>query len=48
MTGLHCHKDYDDGREVYEVEFRQGCYEYNYDIDVNNYSVLEWDKDFDD
>ena len=24
VTGLHCHKDYDDGREVYEVEFRQG------------------------
>ena len=48
VTGLHCHKDYDDGREVYEVEFRQGRYEYNYDIDVNNYSVLEWDKDYDD
>ena len=48
VTGLHCHKDYDDGREVYEVEFRQGRYEFSYDIDVNNYSVLEWDKDYDD
>ena len=48
VTGLYCHKDYDDGREVYEVEFRQGRYEYSYDIDVNNYSVLDWDKDYDD
>ena len=48
VSGLQCHKDYDDGREVYEVEFRQGRYEYNYDIDVNNYSILEWDKDYDD
>ena len=48
VNGLRCHKDYDDGREVYEVEFRQGRYEYSYDIDVNDYSILEWDKDFDD
>ena len=48
VSGLQCHKDYDDGREVYEVEFHQGRYEYNYDIDVNNYGVLEWDKDYDD
>ena len=48
VSSLHCHKDYDDGREVYEVEFHQGRYEYSYDIDVNNYSVLEWDKDYDD
>lgn len=48
VSGLQCHKDYDDGREVYEVEFHVGRYEYNYDIDVNNYSVLEWDKDYDD
>ncbi|MCR5811311.1 MAG: PepSY domain-containing protein [Lachnospiraceae bacterium] len=48
VSGLQCHKDYDDGREVYEVEFHVGRYEYNYDIDVNNYSVLEWDKGYDD
>ena len=48
VSGLQCHKDYDDDREVYEVEFHVGRYEYNYDIDVNNYSVLEWDKDYDD
>ena len=48
VYGLKCNKDYDDGREIYEVEFKKGGYEYNYDIDANNYSVLEWDKDYDD
>lgn len=48
VTDLQCHKDHDDGREVYEVEFRAGRYEYSYDIDVNDYSVLEWDQDYDD
>jgi len=48
VTGLHCHKDYDDGREIYEVEFKKGGYEYSYDIDAYDYSVLEWDRDYDD
>lgn len=43
--------DYDiavaDG-EIYEVEFKQGGYEYSYDIDANNFSIIEWDKDYDD
>ncbi|MBP3878759.1 MAG: PepSY domain-containing protein [Lachnospiraceae bacterium] len=48
VYGLRCEKDYDDGREIYEVEFKKDGYEYNYDIDANNYSVLEWDQDYDD
>ena len=48
VSGLRCEKDYDDGREIYEVEFRHGGYEYNYDIDVNTCNIVEWDKDFDD
>ena len=48
VYGLKCDKDYDDGHEIYEVEFKKGGYEYSYDIDANNYSVLEWDKDYDD
>ena len=48
VSALQCEKGYDDGREVYEVEFRQGRYEYSYDIDANNYRVVEWDKDYDD
>ena len=48
VYGLKCEKDYDDGREIYEVEFKQGGYEYSYDIDANNFSIIEWDKDYDD
>ena len=48
VSGLRCEKDYDDGREIYDVEFRKGGYEYSYDIDAHTYSVLDWDKDYDD
>jgi uncharacterized membrane protein YkoI len=48
ISGLRCEKDYDDGREIYDVEFRKGGYEYSYDIDAHTYSVLDWDKDYDD
>lgn len=47
-SGLKCEKGYDDGREIYEVEFRHGGYEYSYDIDANTYKIIEWDKDYDD
>ena len=36
VSGLRCEKDYDDGREIYEVEFRHGGYEYSYDIDAHS------------
>ena len=48
VSGLRCEKDYDDGREIYDVEFRHGGYEYSYDIDAHSYRILEWDKDYDD
>ena len=48
VSGLRCEKDYDDGREIYDVEFRHGGYEYNYDIDAHSYRIVEWDKDYDD
>lgn len=48
VSGLKCEKDVDDGREIYEVEFHKGRYEYNYDIDARTYEVLEWDEDYDD
>ena len=48
VSGLRCEKDYDDGREIYDVEFRHGGFEYSYDIDANNYRILDWDKDYDD
>ena len=48
VSGLRCEKGYDDGREIYEVEFRHGGFEYSYDIDANSYKIVEWDKDYDD
>lgn len=48
VDALKCEKDTDDGREIYEVEFRKGQYEYSYDIDAKTYEVLDWDKDIDD
>lgn len=48
VTSLRCGKDRDNGRDIYEVEFRYGGYEYEYDIDAGDYSIIEWDKDYDD
>ncbi len=38
-------KDLDDGVEVYEVEFRVGFCEYNYDIAVADGQILEYEID---
>ncbi len=40
--------DYDDGRPEYEVEFRYGGYEYDYEIHGQSGDILSWDKDRDD
>lgn len=40
--------DRDDGRMVYEIEFRSGRYEYSYEISAVDGSVLKSDKDWDD
>ena len=36
-----CHRDYDDGREVYEIEFYANNTEYDMDVDVNTGRVTE-------
>ncbi len=36
----------DDGRTVYEIEFRQGTTEYEYTIDANTGNILEYDRDW--
>ena len=41
-------QDYDDGRRKYEVEFRQGRMEYEYEIDAATGRILDFSRDFDD
>ena len=40
--------DYDDGRQKYEIEFRVGNMEYEYEIDATSGNVLKAEKDYDD
>lgn len=48
VNGLHAEFDYDDGRPEYEVEFRQGGYEYDYEIHAETGTILHRDKDRED
>ncbi|MBE6924898.1 MAG: hypothetical protein E7466_06675 [Ruminococcaceae bacterium] len=47
VTGLRTEYDLDDGVPEYEVDFRQGDYEYDYTIHAETGKVLHWDKEFD-
>ncbi len=40
--------DYEDGRMVYEVEFKSGATEYEYDIDATNGTVVKYKTERDD
>ena len=46
--GWECELDRDDGRTVYEIEFKSGRYEYSYEIDAVSGTVLDSEKDRDD
>lgn len=46
--GMECEYDVDDGRKTYEVSFRSGGYEYDYEIDAVTGKILSWDKEKDD
>lgn len=39
--------DFDDGKWVYDIEFRQGLIEYNFEIDATDGRIIEWEKDID-
>lgn len=41
-------RDRENGRTVYEVEFRAGKWEYSYEIDAETGKILEWEKEIDD
>ncbi len=38
----------EDGQRIYEVEFRAGDMEYEYEIDAESGDILEYDKEYDD
>ena len=40
--------DWDDGMSIYEIEFKAGGYEYNYEVDAATGSIVEFDKEWDD
>ena len=48
VTGLRVRLDYDDGRQVYDVEFYAGSLEYDYEISAADGTVLSFDQEMDD
>ena len=42
---VKAHKDYDDGRQEYEVEIRYNGYEYDYEIDAETGNIISSDVD---
>ena len=39
--------DYERGRKVWEIKFYQGGFEYEYNIDAENGSILKFERDWD-
>lgn len=48
VTRLRTEFDYDDGRPEYEVDFHQGGFEYDYEINAETGTILSRDKDRED
>lgn len=48
VTGLRAEYDVDDGVDQYDVEFRQGRYEYSYEINAETGKILQSEKELDD
>ena len=48
VKGLRAEYDRDDGMPEYEVEFRVGNWEYDYEIHAETGKILSWDKEIDD
>lgn len=45
-TFTKAHKDWEDGREVYEIEFYSGNTEYDMDVDVNNGRITDYNVEY--
>ena len=48
LIGLWSELDYDDGVLIYEVDFSDGKYDYDCDVDALNGKVLKFEKELDD
>lgn len=49
VTFIKCHRTWDDGRQIYDVEFYTADgKEYDYEIDATTGAVLEWDYEISD
>ena len=48
VTWPRVHMDFDDGWQIYEVEFHVGWTEYNYDIDAVTGQILGYESDWGD
>ena len=44
---LKCDLDYENGTYIYEVEFKSGRYEYDYDIDAYTGKIIRFNKELD-
>ena len=47
VTFTKCHTDYDDGRQVYEIEFFANGIEYDMDVDLYTGRISDFDRDHD-
>ena len=47
VQGLQAKRDRDNGVMTYEIEFRRGRVEYEYEIHAENGKILDWDMDTD-
>jgi len=44
-TFTDAHLEYDDGRQVYQIDFVSGTMEYEFEIDANNGSIIEFNSE---
>jgi uncharacterized membrane protein YkoI len=48
VTFTSAHREFDDGRYIYDIEFYHGRWEYSFEIAARSGKILEWDKDYED
>ena len=45
VTRVRVEKDRDDGVWIYEIEFRNGTTDYEYEVRISDGKILEYDKE---